>query len=288
MMDSMIKISVIMPVYNSEKYLPMALESVLKQTLKEIEIICVDDGSTDHSLQLLEKYKQCDSRIILLKQKNSYAGIARNYGMSVAKGKYLAFLDSDDYFVPEMLEKAFLNAEEQKADVVIFDGECFSHELIDACPNTGWLNEELIPSGDGFDNSKKIDGIMTITSPCPWNKIFLREFIQNHNLKFQESKRENDVFFVLMALVLAKKIGVVRENLVYYRQENNTSLQGTKYESPNSFLRVLRDLRSELKKREIYDQLKKSFYNFCFSNCIWNLNTIMDQNAFKQLYGDLK
>ena len=120
---SMIKVSVIIPVYNAENYLPMALESILKQTLTDIEVICVDDGSTDHSLQILEKYQKMDRRITILKQKNSYAGVARNYGMSVAKGKYLAFLDSDDYFVPEMLERAYRNGEEQGADVVIFDGE---------------------------------------------------------------------------------------------------------------------------------------------------------------------
>ena len=285
---SMIKVSVIIPVYNAEHYLPMALDSILKQTLTDIEVICVDDGSTDHSLQILEKYQEMDRRIIILKQKNSYAGVARNYGMSVAKGKYLAFLDSDDYFVPEMLERAYRNGEEQGADVVIFDGECFCHELMDACPNTGWLNEGLIPLGSGFDNSKRIDGIMSITSPAPWNKIFSHEFVLNNGLKFQPYKRENDAFFVLMSLILAQKIGVVRENLVYYRRENKNSLQGTKRESPNSFIHVFIDLYEELEKRKIFDQMKKSFYNFCFSSCIWNLETLMDKDVFEKVYGNLK
>ena len=284
----MYKVSVVIPVYNVEPFIGECLQSIIHQSLKEIEIICVDDGSTDHSLQILEKYQEMDRRIIILKQKNSYAGVARNYGMSVAKGKYLAFLDSDDYFVPEMLERAYENGEEQGADVVIFDGECFCHELMDACPNTGWLNEGLIPLGSGFDNSKRIDGIMSITSPAPWNKIFLHEFVLNNGLKFQPYKRENDAFFVLMSLILAKKIGVVRENLVYYRRENKNSLQGTKRESPNSFIHVFIDLYEELEKRKIFDQMKKSFYNFCLSSCIWNLETLMDKDVFEKVYGNLK
>ena len=105
---SKIAVSVIMPVYNSEKYLRVALDSLINSTLKNIEIICVDDGSTDSSFDILKEYKQKDNRFILLRQKNSYAGVARNYGMSVAKGKYLSFLDSDDYFKTTMLEEAYL------------------------------------------------------------------------------------------------------------------------------------------------------------------------------------
>ena len=102
----MIKVSVIMPVYNVEKYLHQCMDSLVQQTLTDIEIICVDDGSTDNSLAILQEYAQRDSRIIVLQQKNSGAGVARNTGMKIVKGEYLAIVDSDDFFELDMLEKA--------------------------------------------------------------------------------------------------------------------------------------------------------------------------------------
>ena len=97
------KVSVIIPVYNAEKYLEQCLESLLNQTLKEIEIICVDDGSEDRSVEIIEKFSEKDCRISLLRQKNSYAGVARNNGLNASTGKYVIFLDADDFFEPDML-----------------------------------------------------------------------------------------------------------------------------------------------------------------------------------------
>ena len=98
MTESEIKVSVIIPVYNVEKYLKQNLKSITEQTLKEIEIICVDDGSTDSSYKIIEDFAKKDSRVIPVKQKNGGAGAARNNGLRRARGKYLSFLDSDDFF----------------------------------------------------------------------------------------------------------------------------------------------------------------------------------------------
>ena len=106
-----ISVSVIVPVYNTEKYLEQCLNSILGQTLQEIEVICVDDGSTDGSVQMIERMSLEDERLVLLKQKNAGGGAARNLGMEKAKGKYLMFLDSDDFFHPQMLEKMLLQSE---------------------------------------------------------------------------------------------------------------------------------------------------------------------------------
>ena len=115
-----IKVSVIIPVYNTENYLRECLDSVLAQTLREIEVICVDDGSTDNSLNILKEYQNKDTRIVVLTQENRSAGAARNYGLSIAKGKYLSFLDSDDFFDKELLRKAYKNAEKNNADIVVY------------------------------------------------------------------------------------------------------------------------------------------------------------------------
>ena len=108
----MTKVSVIVPVYNAQQYLETCMDSICGQTLKELEILCVDDGSTDASYEILQNYAKKDSRIKLLSQKNQYAGVARNHGMKYARGKYMAFLDADDYFECDMLEKMYERAEE--------------------------------------------------------------------------------------------------------------------------------------------------------------------------------
>ena len=114
------KISVIIPVYNVEEYLCQCLESVIKQTLREIEIICIDDGSTDNSLKILQEYAQKDRRITVLKQENLHAGVARNAGLAVAKGEYIHFLDSDDWIDEETYAKLYDLITTTQADFVKF------------------------------------------------------------------------------------------------------------------------------------------------------------------------
>ena len=112
------KVSVIIPVYNTEQYLRECLDSVVNQTLKDIEIICVDDGSTDNSLAILREYKAKDSRIIVLTQENQFAGVARNHGMEAACGQYYAFMDADDCFLPDAIEKMFNLCEQYELDFI--------------------------------------------------------------------------------------------------------------------------------------------------------------------------
>lgn len=114
-----IKVSVIIPVYNAQEHLEECLKSVTGQTLRDIEIICVDDGSTDNSLNILEKLAAEDSRIIIKRQQNLFAGAARNNGMESARGKYLEFWDSDDYFEKNALEVLYNKCENEKADICI-------------------------------------------------------------------------------------------------------------------------------------------------------------------------
>ena len=115
-----VKVSVILPVYNASDYLHQCMDSIVGQTLKDIEIICVDDGSTDNSLDILKEYEQKDKRVKVIQQKNAGAGAARNNGLSIATGEYLSFLDSDDFFEPDMLEKAYEKAKGSNAQIVVF------------------------------------------------------------------------------------------------------------------------------------------------------------------------
>ena len=116
----MVKISVIIPVYNVEKYLKECLDSVINQTLKDIEIICVNDGSTDNSLNILENYAKKDNRIIVISQKNKGLSGARNTGLKYCSGEYVSFIDSDDYVSKDLFELTYNNAISNNSDLVIF------------------------------------------------------------------------------------------------------------------------------------------------------------------------
>ena len=121
------KVSVIIPVYNTAEFVGECLDSLLNQTLTNIEIICVDDGSTDDSLFILRKYAEVDKRITVLTQQNKGAGVARNYGMSVAKGEYLSFLDSNDFFAHDMLSATTDAADKTQADIIVYRFEKYNH-----------------------------------------------------------------------------------------------------------------------------------------------------------------
>ena len=113
-------VSVILPCYNASRHLRQCLDSILRQTLSSIEILCVDDGSTDDTLSILRDYQSTDPRIRVICQENAGAGAARNAGLALSSGTYLSFLDADDFFEPDMLEKAVAAAEEYRADYVVF------------------------------------------------------------------------------------------------------------------------------------------------------------------------
>ena len=150
---SEIKVSVIMPVYNAETYLEEAIECLICQTLKEIEIICVDDGSTDRSLEILEEYSKRDDRIKILHQRNLYAGVARNNGLKQANGEFVIFLDSDDLFERGLLEKTYKQGKKVNADIVLFGGECFNVDNGEHKERPDFLRKEYI--GDKSVFSRK-------------------------------------------------------------------------------------------------------------------------------------
>ena len=147
------KISIIIPVYNTEKYLHECLNSVVSQTIKDIEIICIDDGSTDNSYQILQEYAEKDSRFVILQQENKGAGAARNKGIEIAKGEFLVFLDSDDYYLDtDVLESLYESA--QKNDVLICGGG-FAELQQDGTIFSQWENTKEY--GFYFDSDKLIE-----------------------------------------------------------------------------------------------------------------------------------
>lgn len=259
----MSKVSIIIPVYNVEKYLSQCLDSVINQTYKDIEIICVDDGSTDNSLKILKEYAQKDSRICIICKQNEGLGAAsaRNMGLDMAKGKYVSILDSDDFFERDMIEKAVSRAENTDADIVVFDGYDFDHKIGKCIRTNKLLNQNVIPDKEVFSYLDCPDKIYQLSQGMAWNKLYRRDFLEKHNLRFQRIKYTDDAYFTFSGMVLAERIAVLKENLCYYRINTGTNQTGGLDAYPDSAYKPYLTLKESLIQWGIYDVVKQSFIN---------------------------
>ena len=232
-MDNKLKVSVIMPIYNAAEFLREGLDSLLKQTLNEIEIICVNDGSKDQSLEILREYEKKDSRIKIIDQKNQGAGAARNNGMHVAQGEYLAFLDSDDFFEPNMLEEAYNAAHKKDAEICVYNADLFDHTEKKYKKCTWAFRKQYFPENEPFAATDEDvrDNIFRMFNGWPWDKLYKREYIDRIGIEYQNLRTTNDMFFVFIALACAKRIVTVDKILIHQRVNIKTSLSRTREKS---------------------------------------------------------
>ena len=210
------KVSVIIPVYNVEQYLERCLDSVVNQTLKDIEIICVNDGSTDGSLQILEKYAKNDARIKILTRKNGGLAAARNTGLEHASGEYIGFIDSDDWIDLDYYEKLYNTAKKYDSDIAYAD---FIRKGKNKHKIRMHINEEIVST----DIRSKIDNCKNLTLGCVWNKIYRKELIFNNDLSFPEGHVYEDGVFSMKSLYYANSV-VSAPNTYYYYFVNPTSI----------------------------------------------------------------
>ena len=284
-----IKVSVIIPVYNVEKYLRQNLESVANQTLKDIEIICVDDGSTDSSFEIVKEFAEKDSRFLAVSQENGGAGAARNNGLRRAKGKYLSFLDSDDFFDEKMLEEAYNKAEATQADFVVFQSDQYYEETKEFKDVSWTLRYAEIPPYEPFGRRSMTDNVFKVFVGWAWDKLYNREFVLKNNLWFQEQRTSNDMLFVFSAVAIAKKIACVEKGkvLAHQRRNNKDSLSNTREKSWDCFYHALTALKQRLVDEGIYKELEKDYINYALHFSLWNLNTLAEP-TYSKLYDKLK
>ena len=205
-------ISVIVPIYNVEPYLGECLDSLCGQTLRNIEIIGVDDGSTDGSGALLDEYAAKDKRIIAVHQKNAGVSAARNAGMRLARGEYLAFVDGDDWMDADFLQKLYTMAQEYGADIAA--GGIMLYE--DGKKNTPLVKYDKIQSAC-WEND--VFALMNVPWHCyVWNKIYRREMLLENNIFFSEGKYFEDMYWTPLALFSATKVVSVPDVWLFYRQ----------------------------------------------------------------------
>lgn len=280
-----VKVSVIIPVYNEESYLRQCLDSILTQTLREIEVLCVDDGSTDCSLEILEEYAQKDSRVVILKQENRYAGMARNLGMRYATGKYYSFLDADDFFSPCLLEKLYDAAEKYTSDIVmcnILYYDCADGKISKRNANG---EEEFLPVNRNQFHWRDIpDKLFQITNGWAWDKLFLGSFIQECNLSFSHTRIANDGYFVYMALARARRITKIDDYLVTQRINNKYSLSNTRELFWYCGIQMVYEIKHGLETIGLYDCLSQSFLNFSLKYLLWAFEHMESWNIKRDIY----
>lgn len=234
------KISVIIPVYNSSTYLRKCLDSVVNQTLKDVEIIIINDGSTDDSKNIIEEYSCKYKNIIFIDQENKGIGKTRNIGIKKATGEYITFVDSDDYIKENMLEEYYKYAKKHNFDLVIGS---YIKKI---------NNKEIIFENNKFKtgNVKTTPQILYLIEYGPWAKLYKREMLINNNIYFDEKRKYEDMPFVSKALLKSKLIGQIIEPYYYYIIHNNS-------ETTTMDKRVF-DILDILK--EIKDYYKREYY----------------------------
>ncbi|MDY3917997.1 MAG: glycosyltransferase [Candidatus Limivivens sp.] len=236
--EEKVKVSIIIPVYNCEAYVSATLESVLSQTLKEIEILCINDGSTDRSKEILEKYKQMDSRIQILEQENAGQSAARNKGMRVARGEYLYFLDSDDLITEDAMECLYSFAHENDLDVVYFNGTSFydSEKLEEAYPQyqTYYIHkgpyDEIMTGPDLY----AIMAGRNDFKPTPIQQMIRREHLLEKEIFFPEGIIHEDNFFAFSVLIQAGRAACLEKSLFRRRVRENSTM--TKKKGSRNFI----------------------------------------------------
>lgn len=217
----MIKVSVIVPVYNAEKYLVQCLDSILAQTLKEIEVICVDDGSTDGSGAILDRYVLQDDRVKVMHRENRGYGAAMNAGLAAAAGAYVGIVESDDCILPEMYETLYEDAVTENLDVIKSDAFLW-YETIAYRRNThsGHLEDYYDRTLGDIDRNIFFDFYMNI-----WTGIYKREFLARHHILFHESPGASyqDNGFWLQTMIYGGRVKWLSKVFYLYRQDNEAS-----------------------------------------------------------------
>ena len=227
MEKNVIKISVIIPVYNVEEYIEQCVESVVNQTLKEIEIIIVNDGTLDNSMKKIERFLS-DKRIIVINKGNGGLSSARNAGLEIARGEYISFVDSDDFIEENMLKELYNGSE--RADIV-FSNIVLFDELTKKKKKRKNICDELAKENKGYYFWRYMGTEV-------WNKIYKRAFLKKGNIKFVENILYEDIPFGLYSLFLASKVKYINKYHYYYRVNRENSIMNMEHKKEKLYISI--------------------------------------------------
>lgn len=259
------KVSIIIPVYNAEPYLEECLNSILNQTFKEIEILCIDDCSMDRSIEKIRHMAHSDSRITLIQnERNLGAGETRNRGIELVKGEFFFFLDADDFLAYDALEKLYCYAQSQELQLCF----CSHINYFDADKSTGksphTTDVFLKKYREQVFSWNDVQRFLYQNIYCvPWNRLYQTEFVRNSSIRFPPLKNSEDLFFGNALVTLAERMGVVDSDhpLVYYRRGRQGQISATVAQNPYCMLEAVKLLFDFLKDNHKLDGMQKGYHS---------------------------
>lgn len=256
-------VSLVIPVYNSAPYLRQCLDSVVGQSYQNLDILCIDDGSTDGSLSILKEYARRDRRIRVFSKQHEGKGAApaRNLGMEMAVGRYIQFLDSDDLFEPDMVGTLVSRARETGADVVICTGQVYDEEK--QCITGRLPHPDLFyaPAVDAFSWRECPQYICEIADLYAWNKLFRRQLLIDHGLTFMPIPISDDQDISMIAPIVADRIAVVDRAFIHYRTGTGTSQCDSQTKHPEAAYAGTYSVVKRFKEMGVYEDVKQSYLN---------------------------
>lgn len=276
-------VSVVIPVYNTAPYICQCLGSVLGQSLSDLEVICVDDGSTDESADILAAYADKDSRLTVITQTNAGPGAARNAGLERAAGRYIIFLDSDDWFEPDFLERMVNRAEDTGADVCICRAVEFDTHTGRDRPSDWMLKTAYLSGGGVFAPTDVAAHLFQFTYGMPWDKLYRREFVLDTGIRFPPFYNSEDLAFVFPTLVSAERIAIVDSKLIHHRVNRRSSVSNTRETQPQAPYDAFRIVKTYLEENGLMPKFEKSFMNWAMEFLVWHLSN-MDNGSVRRQY----
>lgn len=276
--------SIVIPCYNAERFIEATVESARRQTVGDVEIICVDDGSTDATPHLLEQLAAEDPRIRVIVQENGGEGPARDAGLAVATGEWLYFLDADDLMLPNLLEEAIAFGEREQADMVVFrtlmlDDQTGEQNLCEWSFRHDWLDEGT----NVFCPRDYPEHIFNSFQNWVHNKVFRGTFVREHDLHMQHVHRTADLLFTCRALAEAERIALLDAPLHLYRVNNAQSAMATADMYPLDFYTAFLALRDSLERQATWELYHDSFVNWAIDGTAYNLRTARTFDAYQTI-----
>lgn len=277
-MIAIVKVSVIVPVYNSRKYLKECIESIINQDLEEIELILVNDGSTDNSLDICQKYAMKDSRIKIIDKQNGGVSSARNAGIDAAKGEFIGFVDSDDWINPEMYSNMYKKVKETGSDICIcnFFEDYFGYSI----PNILKINKNILLKDDIINdlilNMIALNDIDSNSLPIMgnvWRLLINREIIKKNNIKFPLNIHfMEDFLFCINVFLKCTQISIDSGYYYHYCYNNISASRGYIKDMYKVQVDVFKQLENILQKHNLItiakDRLKLRYINLCIASII--------------------
>ncbi len=275
------KVSVILPVYNVGKYLKQSLDSLINQTLKDIEIICVDDGSTDESYDILEEYKSKDDRIIVIHKENKGTGAARNDGLRLAKGECIGFVDPDDWVKPNMFERLYGLIKEKNLDIAMCMPDGYDEKNDVYAPFPYFVDENWESVID--DRVFNWRDLSPFKYPmCVWNKLYTKELFDKNNIDFAEGLDFEDHKVIFGTLLTAQRIFFIREKLYVYRYNREGSVLTDNNRRLIDHMEIFNIVEKLMKETNTFNVLREDFLTYKIHNVLYYYSMI--KNEYKEEY----